>query len=315
MDIQMDILMFFQSIRSPLLNVIFLIFTISTEVPVIVLISAFMYWCINKKQGQRLLFSIIGNFMINTGVKETVKSKRPIGTPGLESMRVSTATGYSFPSGHTQTATCFWTSLMILLKSKVVYILGAVMILAVGISRLYLGVHWPVDVLFGWIFGIVFSILFVKIFDYVDENKNYFVLLVILIICAIIGYFINSDSFIEYFGILTGFVFGYIVEDTFINFSTDRKKRMNINFSNYGKRKRKSNSNSELIIKRFILGIVSLGIVYLLLKFTMMLIPKYFSISNLEGFSIMANYIRYSLIVFYATAGVPALFKVLNLDN
>ncbi|MGL5692847.1 MAG: phosphatase PAP2 family protein, partial [Peptostreptococcaceae bacterium] len=137
MDIQMDILMFFQSIRSSLLNVIFLIFTISTEVPVIVIISALMYWCINKKQGQRLLFSIVGNFIINTGVKETVKANRPIGIPGLESMRTSTATGYSFPSGHTQTATSFWTSLMILLKNNWVYAVGTIMILAVGISRLY----------------------------------------------------------------------------------------------------------------------------------------------------------------------------------
>ncbi|MGL5328682.1 MAG: phosphatase PAP2 family protein [Peptostreptococcaceae bacterium] len=311
MDIQMKILMFFQSIRSPLLNVIFLIFTISTEVPVIVLISAFMYWCVNKKQGQRLLFSIIGNFMINTGVKETVKAKRPIGIEGLESMRVSTATGYSFPSGHTQIATSFWTSLMILLKQNWVYILGFVMIIAVGISRLYLGVHWPIDVLFGWIFGILFSIVFIKIFDYVDENKSYWVLLAMLILFGIIGYFINSDSFIEYFGIMTGFVFGYIIEDIFINFSTNQDKRMNINFSNYSKKQ----SRTTLTIKRFALGIITLGILYLILKMTMLLIPKYFNIKSIDGFNIMANYIRYSLLVFYATAGVPALFKAFKLDK
>lgn len=308
MSLQLSILMFFQSIRSNLLNAIFLIFTISTEVPIIVLFSALMYWCFNKKFGQRLLFSIIGNFMVNTGVKEIVKAPRPIGTPGLESMRVSTATGHSFPSGHTQTATSFWTSLMILFKNSWVYIIGSIMILAVGISRLYLAVHWPIDVLFGWIFGIVFSIVFIKIFDYVDESKKYWILLIILVLLALIGYFINSESYIEYFGILTGFVFGYIVEDNFIKFNTGQEGNNTI-FT-----RAKQNNGLGTKIKRFILGIISLGIVYVVLKSIVSIVPNYFEVGNIEIFNVISNYIRYTLVVFYAVAGVPALFKALKLD-
>ena len=173
MNIQINILKFFQSIRNPILNAFFLILTISTEVPVIVILTAIMYWCINKKYGQKLLFSLTANIAINTGIKEYVKAPRPIGTEGLESLRVSTATGYSFPSGHTQTATTFWTSLMIIFRQKWMYILGLIMILGVGLSRLYLGVHWPIDVICGWIFGIVFTIMFSKLFDIVDKNKDY----------------------------------------------------------------------------------------------------------------------------------------------
>lgn len=311
MSLQLRILMFFQSIRSPFLNIMFLIFTISTEVPVIVLISALMYWCINKKYGQRMLFSLIGNFVINTGVKEFVKEPRPIGTPGLESMRVSTATGYSFPSGHTQTATAFWTSLMILLRKSWVYIIGIIMIIAVGISRLYLGVHWPIDVAFGWIFGILFSVVFIRLFNYVDEYKNYWILVLLLIVFAIVGYFINSEAYIEYFGILTGFVIGYIVEDKFINFSTGQKNRYSIKFS----RNSKDENKLSRILKRFIIGIISLGVVYVLLKYAIILIPNYFKDINFESYSVIANYIKYSLVVFYAVAGVPLLFKILNLDD
>ena len=181
MNIQINILKVFQSIRNPILNALFLILTISTEVPVIVILSAIMYWCINKKYGQKLLFALTSNIAINTGIKEFVKAPRPIGTEGLKSLRVSTATGYSFPSGHTQTATTFWTSLMIIFKKKWTYILGTIIILGVGISRLYLGVHWPVDVIFGWIFGIVFTVIFAKLFDIVDESKNYKLLFFVLI--------------------------------------------------------------------------------------------------------------------------------------
>ncbi|WP_122638441.1 phosphatase PAP2 family protein [Romboutsia sp. Marseille-P6047] len=311
MGIQLEILMYLQSIRSPLLNALFLILTISTEVPIIVLFSALMYWCINKKFGQRILFSLIGNFVVNTGIKEYVRAPRPIGTDGLESLRVSTATGYSFPSGHTQTATSFWTSFMILAKNNWMYILGIIMILAVGISRLYLAVHWPIDVAFGWIFGIFFSIVLIKIFDYVDENKKYWILLLLLVMLSVVGYFLNGESYIEYFGILTGFVLGYIVEDIFINFSTDRKSKGYINFS----KNRKNESSLIINIKRFLVGIISLGIVYIILKYTVGIIPNYFDVSNIDSFDMVTNYIRYSIVVFYAVAGVPALFKVLNLDN
>ena len=68
MNIQINILKFFQSIRNPILNAFFLILTISTEVPVIVILTAIMYWCINKKYGQKLLFSLTANIAINTGI-------------------------------------------------------------------------------------------------------------------------------------------------------------------------------------------------------------------------------------------------------
>lgn len=311
MGIQLEILMFFQSIRSNLLNAIFLLLTISTELPVIVLVSAAMYWCFNKRIGQRLLFSLISNFVINVGIKEFVKAPRPIGIQGLKSLRVSTATGYSFPSGHTQSATSFWATLIILIKQPWVYIVGTVMIIGVGISRLYLAVHWPVDVIFGWIFGILLSIIFVKIFDYVDENKKYWILIILLIIFGIIGYFLNSDSYIEYLGIMTGFIIGYIVEDVFIKFKTEQNTKRNINFSKYTQKQR-NHMLTKLI--RFILGVITLVLSYIVLKVIVTMIPNYFTITNINNFNALESFFRYAILIFIGIAGVPALFKVFKLE-
>ena len=296
MNIQINILKFFQAIRNPILNALFLVLTISTEVPVIVILTAIMYWCINKKYGQKLLFSLTANIAINTGIKEYVKAPRPIGTEGLESLRVSTATGYSFPSGHTQTATTFWTSLMIIFRKKWMYILGSIMILGVGLSRLYLGVHWPIDVICGWIFGIVFTIMFSKLFDIVDKNKNYKLLLLTLRPFIIFIFIVKSESYIKMLGLLVGFIRGYIIEDKYIKFNTidEYKKEDNSDLKIEKK---------DYIIKsvyRFLLGIFTLLAVFLVLQY---ILPEY----------VLFKFIKYLVLVLYAVAGVPALFKMTKL--
>ena len=201
MGFQLDILMYLQSIRNELLTSIFTFFTICTEVPVITVLTGILYWCINKKAGQRTLFALCGSLNINAGVKNFVKMPRPIGTEGLESLRVETATGYSFPSGHTQTATTFWTSMMYLFRKAWIYIVGILMILGAGISRLYLGVHWPMDVIVGWVFGIALSILFIKLFDYIDDSKNYYILVGLILIFGICTYFIGGEDLYKMFGL------------------------------------------------------------------------------------------------------------------
>lgn len=300
MDIQLSILQFFQSIRNPILNVVFLIFTISTELPVLVLFTATMYWCINKKYGQKILFALVGNITLNTAVKEFVRAPRPIGIKGIDSMRTSTATGYSFPSGHTQSATTFWVSIMTIFKNSWVYILGIIMILGIGISRLYLAVHWPIDVLCGWIFGIVFTIFLGKVFDYVDNNKSYGVLFLLLIPFAAVLYLVNSTEYIKILGLLTGFILGYIVEDKFIKFETGQTNKR-IDFSSKSNKSRKNKSRLIINLYRLIIGISTLALAYVGLKYIM---PS----------SYIFDYIRYAIVVFYAVAGVPAVFKVLNLD-
>ena len=296
MNIQVNILKFFQAMRNPILNALFLVLTISTEVPVIIIFSAIMYWCINKKYGQKLLFSLVGNITVNTGIKEFVKAPRPIGTEGLESLRVSTATGYSFPSGHTQTATTFWMSLILIFRKKWIYILGTVMIIGVGISRLYLGVHWPIDVIFGWIFGILFTLIFTKIFDIVDKNKNYKLLLLTLIPFMIFIFIVKSESYIKRLGLLVGFILGYIIEDKYVKFNTidEYKKEDNSDLKIEKK---------DYIIKsvyRFLLGIFTLLGLFLVLQY---ILPEY----------VLFKFIKYLVLVVYAVAGVPTLFKITKL--
>lgn len=302
----MDILLFFQSIRNDILTMIFTAFTICTETMAVTLIAAIMYWCIDKKCGKRLLFAVTGSITINSGLKNFFKVLRPIGSEGLESLRTSTATGYSFPSGHTQTATTVWVSIIEYFRKNWVTVLGIIMVLGAGISRLYLGVHWPTDVLGGWILGIIISLIFVKLFDYIDKNKSYYILFLILIIFAAISYFLAGEELVKSFGMYTGFILGYIIEDKFINFSTEESKKT---VSIFTSKKSKPSVKTKLL--RFVLGIVTLGAVYGLLKYLSIVI---FGNNSSEAILLIVDYIRYTLIALWGVAGVPFLFEVCGLD-
>ena len=304
MGFQLDILMYLQSIRNELLTGIFTFFTICTEVPVITVLTAMLYWCINKKAGQRILFALAGSLNINVAVKNIVKMPRPIGTKGLISLRTQTATGYSFPSGHTQTATTFWTSMITQFKNIWIYIRGILMILGAGISRLYLAVHWPMDVIVGWILGIILSILFIKLFDYIDNSKNYYILVIIMLIFGVCTYFVGGEDFYKLFGLYSGFALGYMVEDTYISFSTENKQRKNI----FSKSTSKIEGTKGKIL-RFIIGIISLLIVYLIFKN----IENTFMIGKNEEIINIFKYLKYTIIVFWGVAIAPALFKLFKL--
>ena len=304
MEFQLDILMYLQSIRNELLTGIFTFFTICTEVPVITVLTAMLYWCINKKAGQRILFALAGSLNINVAVKNIVKMPRPIGTKGLISLRTQTATGYSFPSGHTQTATTFWTSMITQFKNIWIYIIGILMILGAGISRLYLAVHWPMDVIVGWILGIILSILFIKLFDYIDNSKNYYILVIIMLIFGVCTYFVGGEDFYKLFGLYSGFALGYMVEDTYISFSTENKQRKNI----FSKSTSKIEGTKGKIL-RFIIGIISLLIVYLIFKN----IENTFMIGKNEEIINIFKYLKYTIIVFWGVAIAPALFKLFKL--
>lgn len=305
MGSQLDILMYLQSIRNELLTGIFTFFTICTEVPVITVLTGVIYWCINKKAGQRTIFALCGSLNINAGVKNYVKMPRPIGTDGLQSLRIETATGYSFPSGHTQTSTTFWTSMMYIFRKSWIYIIGILMIIGAGISRLYLGVHWPMDVIVAWGFGIVLSIIFIKLFDYIDDSKNYYILVVLMLIFGVCTYFIGGEDLYKMFGLYTGFALGYMVEDTFINFSTENEtRRKNI----FAKKTSKKEGLGKKIL-RFIVGIISLLAVYLLLNY----VQDTSIVNKTEEIINIIKYFKYTIVVFWGVAGAPALFKLFKL--
>jgi hypothetical protein len=177
-----------------------------------------IYWCIDKELGYKLGFVTLTSACVNFGIKEFLKVPRPIGEPGIRSLRLHTAAGYSFPSGHTQNTTTLWTFFMLYFKRSWLYIASISIILLVGISRLYLGVHTPTDVAGGMLIGAVWVLFWGYLYEKALRHKDKR-LLILAVVIATIGLLVFKETnYYKVVGALTGLLLGYLIEPRFINF-------------------------------------------------------------------------------------------------
>ena len=145
----MEILRFLEGIRTPLGDAFFSLVTHLGEETIFIVVGLFFFWCLDKKQGYFILSVGFLGTVTNQFLKLWFRIPRPwVKDPKVtivESARAE-ATGYSFPSGHTQSAIGVFGSIAKVKKNKVIRILCVLVCVLVPLSRMYLGVHTPLDV-------------------------------------------------------------------------------------------------------------------------------------------------------------------------
>lgn len=120
----------------------------------------------NKKIAFAIPINLILSTILNLVLKNIVERPRPIG------YRLIDETGYSFPSGHSMISAAFygliiyfiWKNVKNIKLKYISCILFALLILLIGISRIYLGVHYASDVLGGFTISIAYLIIFTSTF-------------------------------------------------------------------------------------------------------------------------------------------------------
>ena len=115
---ELEILRNIQSIANPFFDFLFQLITICGEQIVLISIISIIYWTLDKKFGEYIAYSVLTSVLLNNAIKDIFKMKRPIGEEGIRTLREQTATGYSFPSGHTQGASSFYGAMAIYLNFK-----------------------------------------------------------------------------------------------------------------------------------------------------------------------------------------------------
>ena len=145
----MELLYWFESIRNPVLDVLMSLATRLGEETFFMVAALFVFWCVDKRRGYYLLAVGFTGTLINQWLKIVCRVPRPwVRDPHftiVESARDGAA-GYSFPSGHTQSAVGVFGGVARFTRRWWLRCVCLVLLVLVSVSRMYLGVHTPADV-------------------------------------------------------------------------------------------------------------------------------------------------------------------------
>ena len=188
----------------------------------LVLLSS-IYLVIDKHKGYQLMFIALINTYLNILLKLIIVNERP-----NDLYHRVEAVSYSTPSGHAQSASAVWTSLIFLFRNKYILVIGVVLILLVGLSRPFLGVHYFEDVIIGWLLGFLIAFFLLKIWDKVPKTSDLIysssiilVTLGISLTLVLIHQFdLNAEELTTYTGMLAGLIIGRKLELKYVNFSS-----------------------------------------------------------------------------------------------
>ena len=144
---------------------------LGSAITLIILSIAFIFLFKNKRNSKFVISNLVIVFVLNKVLKFIVARPRP------NVLRMVEESGYSFPSGHSMVSIGFYGFLIYLaykkiknkwIKCPLIIFLG-LLIFLIGISRIYLGVHYATDVIGGFIIGFVYLAFFIK---YLYKNKR-----------------------------------------------------------------------------------------------------------------------------------------------
>lgn len=235
----MGILYFLESIRMPGLNELMLLITKLGEETAFLVAAMIVFWCVDKRKGYYLMTVGFLGTMANHFLKLWFRVSRPwVLDPEftiLEQAREA-ATGYSFPSGHSQSAVCTFGAIANASENKWVKRLCIAVCVLVPLSRMYAGVHTLSDVLVGA--GLACALVGLLKRPVVEHTHKAMKLLIGLMLAMALGLLLfvqrypfpadvdvhNLQSGLKnaytMLGSIAGVAAVYVVEKKYVNFET-----------------------------------------------------------------------------------------------
>lgn len=290
----MVFLEFLASKRTPFGEALFQGFTYLGQETFAVAVICWLFWCQNKKLGYTLGFSYFSSGLLVQGLKAAFRIPRPwVLNPDFKPVAsaLPAATGYSFPSGHTQSSTALFSTLALHASKRWQKAGCTLLFLLVGFSRMYLGCHTPKDVLTAMFISLGTSVLVYHLFykrpcsAHRKPLGTAALLTGISLLLACYGFFLyfqgsisaeNVADCIKASGAGCAFGCGYYIEETHIHFAPPKT---------FGRK-----------LPVFLLGIL------ITLAFQQGLKP-------FLGTSLPGSFLRYFITVLWIVAGAPLLIR------
>ena len=263
--------------------------TMLGEETVMVAILGFIYWCYDKKfgvfVGTNLMVGLVANPMIKNiflryrpyMVHSEVKCLKPVHEGDLYDPLLQ---GYSFPSGHTSNSSTMYFSLPVYEKKKWLVVLGILMPFLVGLSRVCLGVHYPTDVMAGWLLGAVVVALMSFLQKKIQVKWKLYLWITLLTIPGC--FYCTSNDYFTSLGMMLGFFAASLFEEKYVNFDNTKD------------------------VKKSVIRVVGGLVVFLLAN---VVLKTVFNAIAIESLVYLLRVIRYGLLVFVTMGVYPMMFK------
>lgn len=199
------------------------------EEMILILVMGFCYWCWNKELGVFIGVNFCMANVWNPMIKNVALRRRPYFDTPVKCLKPVdadadiydiAAQGFSFPSGHSSGAVATYGSVGAFCKKRWTTIVAILIPLLVGVSRFCVGVHYPTDVMCGWVLGLA-AIFLLPALQRVFKRKWIFYL--VLTITALPGFFYcRTNDYYSAFGMMLGFFLGNLFEERYVKFKSTR---------------------------------------------------------------------------------------------
>jgi len=278
------------------------------------LVLPLIYWCIDAGLGMRVGFMLITSSYINDIFKLLFAGPRPYWVSD-KVVAYAGESSFGIPSGHAQNAVGVWGTIAPSVRKRWAWSVAIALMFLIGFSRWYLGVHFPHDVIVGWLLGAILLWAFAKYWDVVGawlKSKTLGSQILIGFIVSLI--FIALGAFSV--GRLQGYVFPEAYRTNALRVSTELPAPVSMEGSitsagiffglalgaawimSRGGYQVEGSIGSRAL--RFIIGLIG---VLILWRGLAIFLPH-----NADLISYVARYVRYALVGFWVFGGAPWLF-------
>ena len=273
-------------------------FTHFGEPIILILVFGLFYWGIDKKYGKYMAANIFSVCLVGSMIKNIVIRRRPyFDHEAVQCIRPAekgdihdiALQGFSFPSLHAANSVNIFTAAARYIQdNKLLKCICLLMPFLVGISRPVVGVHYPTDVIFGWILGLLVMLIIDLLLKKLHDISWIFG---IVMIVGFPGFFFcKSTDFYTSYGLVVGSVLGFLFEKKYVNF--------------------KPAKSYLFVLLRVICG----GAVFVILSFLLKLpFPKEL-LESASTASFLLRAARYAVMAFVALGVYPLCFGKGKLD-
>jgi membrane-associated phospholipid phosphatase len=287
LDWGIEVVLWFQQF-SPGLDLPFKSLTFLGNLEFFLIFMPLIYWCCDRATGARLLILFLISAYLNTIAKVLLDQPRPFQYDPRVKPLVP-ASGGGLPSGHTQGAVVVWGYLAARVRQAWMWGLAGFLMIGIPMSRLYLGVHFPTDLIGGYILGAVLLVVYLQFASKAEAwlvHKGIAWQLIVATFLPIVFISVSLAGAVNSLnaaGILLGFAPGIILERRWIKFC----------------------SGGSLVrrLLRFVVGLIVIFAIWMGLKM---------AFSGWEPASLY-RVVRYALVGLWGGFGAPWLFVRLKL--